>query len=331
MPLHHEIAGSGPAVLLLHAAVGDSRIWDPQFEALAGEFTVIRCDLPGFGRSPLPDEPCVDADEVAAVLEATGTARAAVVGNSFGGLVALQLAARHPDRVERLVLFAPSYDPDPDEKLAAYAAEEERLFDSGDYDAFVELNVRTWVQPGVADEHRRLVREMQRLALEIQLQQPDAEPVDVEIDLSAITVPVRSTPAPATSRRTARSASAWRASCRTPPTSTSTGRVTSPGSNAPRRRPPSSAETSAATAAVRARRGREVIPADPEAPRVPSGAPGPARWLEPAALGSDQDGLGAVDRAELAVDVVQVGADRRGRQRRARGRSACRPCPGRAA
>ena len=57
LPLHHEVAGSGPAVLLLHAGVGDSRIWDPQFRALTGEFTVIRCDLPGFGRSPLPDEP----------------------------------------------------------------------------------------------------------------------------------------------------------------------------------------------------------------------------------------------------------------------------------
>ena len=46
------------------------------------------------------------------------------------------------------------------------------------------------MRPDVADEYRRLVREMQRLALEIQLQQPDAEPVDVEVDLSRITVPV---------------------------------------------------------------------------------------------------------------------------------------------
>jgi pimeloyl-ACP methyl ester carboxylesterase len=188
--LHHEVAGSGPPVLLLHAAVGDSRIWVPQFRALAGEFTVIRCDLPGFGRSPLPEEPCVDADEVAAVLEATGVERAAVVGNSFGGLVAIQLAARHPRRVSRLVLFAPSFDPEPDEELAAYAAEEQRLFEGGDYEAFVELNVRTWVQTGVADEQRRLVREMQRLALEVQLAQPDAEPVAVEVDLSEITIPV---------------------------------------------------------------------------------------------------------------------------------------------
>jgi pimeloyl-ACP methyl ester carboxylesterase len=188
--LHHEVTGSGPPVLLVHAAVGDSRLWDVQFHALADEFTVIRCDLPGFGRSPLPAGPCVDADEVAAVLETVGVERAAVVGNSFGGLVAIQLAARHPRLVGRLVLFAPSFEPEPDEKLAAYAAEEERLYEAGDYEGMVELNVRTWVQSGVADEQRRLVREMQRLALELQLQDPDAEPPDVEVDLSEITAPV---------------------------------------------------------------------------------------------------------------------------------------------
>jgi 3-oxoadipate enol-lactonase len=189
LPLHHEVAGSGPAVLLLHAGVADSRIWEPQWRSLAQEFTVVRCDLPGFGRSPLPEGEWVTADEVAGVLAAAGVQQAAVVGNSFGGRVALELATRHPQRVGRLVLFAPSIDVEPDEDLAAYQAEEERLYEAGDPEAELELTVRTWVQPDVADESRRLVREMQRLSFAHYEAQPEAEPGAVEIDLAAIDVP----------------------------------------------------------------------------------------------------------------------------------------------
>ena len=145
---------------------------------------------PGFGRSPLPSGDWVNADEVAGVLDAAGIERASVVGNSYGGLVSIQLAARHPDRVERLVLFAPSLGLEPDPRLAAVHAEEYRLWDAEDIEGVVELNVRTWVQPDVPDESRRLVREMQRLAVELQSADPDAEPGDVDIDLAAIAVPV---------------------------------------------------------------------------------------------------------------------------------------------
>ena len=189
MPLHHEVAGSGPAVLLLHAGVADSRIWEPQWGPLAAQHTVIRCDLPGYGRSPIPHGPCVDADEVAAVLDAARVDRVSVVGNSYGGLVALQLAARHPQRVERLVLLAPSFEPEADDALAAFGAEEERLVDAGDWDGYVEANVRAWVQPDVPEDRRQLLRDMQRRALDLQLEQPDAEPADVEVELAAIAVP----------------------------------------------------------------------------------------------------------------------------------------------
>jgi pimeloyl-ACP methyl ester carboxylesterase len=190
MPLHHEIAGAGPPVLLVHAGVADSRMWEPQWHALAAAHTVIRCDLRGFGRSPLPETPWTNADDLAEVLEVADVERAAVVGASYGGLVALELASRHPARVERLVLLSAAFDSEPDPAFAAYAEEEERLIEAGEVAEAVELNVRTWVQPEVDEQARELVRDMQRRAFELQLARPDAEPEDVEIDLAAITVPV---------------------------------------------------------------------------------------------------------------------------------------------
>lgn len=54
MLLHHEVAGSGPPVVLIHSGVCDMRMWDPQWPALTAQNTVVRLDLRGYGKSPLP-------------------------------------------------------------------------------------------------------------------------------------------------------------------------------------------------------------------------------------------------------------------------------------
>lgn len=102
--------GSGPAVLLLHGHTFDHRVWEPQLPALleAG-CRVIRPDLRGHGRSGRPDRGyhvSHHAADVAAVLDDAGVESAAVVGFSFGGGVALELALTHPGRVEALGLIS---------------------------------------------------------------------------------------------------------------------------------------------------------------------------------------------------------------------------------
>jgi len=73
---------------------------------------VIALDLPGFGRSPMPPGGEVSitgyADLIDALLEQLGVESAAVVGNSMGGFISAELAIRHPQRVERLVLISPA-------------------------------------------------------------------------------------------------------------------------------------------------------------------------------------------------------------------------------
>ncbi len=105
-------AGQGHPIVLLHGLGATKASFLPTVAALAGSFRVLALDLPGFGDSVKPlgaaYDPPFFADAVAGALDACGIERAHLVGNSMGGRVALELGLRHPDRVGRLALLAPS-------------------------------------------------------------------------------------------------------------------------------------------------------------------------------------------------------------------------------
>jgi pimeloyl-ACP methyl ester carboxylesterase len=96
-----------PSVLFVHGAALDHSTWQWQSRHLAHHgFGVLAPDLPGHGRSPGDLRASIGAlaDWVAALVEAAGVERTALVGHSMGSLVALETALRHPDRVRQLVL-----------------------------------------------------------------------------------------------------------------------------------------------------------------------------------------------------------------------------------
>ena len=62
--LAHDAEGDGPPLVLIHAGVCDRRMWEPQWRALSERFRTVRCDLRGFGDSPLPPESFNNADDV---------------------------------------------------------------------------------------------------------------------------------------------------------------------------------------------------------------------------------------------------------------------------
>ena len=99
-------AGSdAPPVVLVHGLGTSDRWWTPTIPVLAERYRVLAVDLVGFGRSAgQPVQLDVAADELAAWAHAIGLERAAWVGHSMGGQVTIDLAARHPHLVERLVL-----------------------------------------------------------------------------------------------------------------------------------------------------------------------------------------------------------------------------------
>jgi 3-oxoadipate enol-lactonase len=168
-------------VVLLHSALGDSRLWRRQVEALRPDFEVVTPDLPGWGRTPLPTEPFSFVDFVAAELPA------ALVGNSFGGAVALRTALAHQTWVEKLVLVGaglPAWDWT--EQMRDYFAAEEKAVEAGDLDAATEINLEFWVAPA----HRDEVRPQQRRALELQTAHDEPEVLWPELaPLSSLQVP----------------------------------------------------------------------------------------------------------------------------------------------
>jgi 3-oxoadipate enol-lactonase len=131
----------------------------------------------------LPGGPFSFVDDVRALLDALGLEAVALVGNSFGGRVAIDFALAHPGRTRALVLVAPAltgWEGSPE--LDAFDEEEEALLDAGRVDEAVELNLRTWLDghgraaAPVAPETRAFVAGMQRLAFETQVAAYEASP-----------------------------------------------------------------------------------------------------------------------------------------------------------
>lgn len=120
---HRDLGGGGnPPLVVLHGLLGSSRNWQSTGGDLAERFHVFALDLRNHGRSPHADDASYLAmvSDVLAWMDAQGVARASVMGHSMGGKVAMALACRHPERVEKLFVVdvAPK-----DYELLAHATE----------------------------------------------------------------------------------------------------------------------------------------------------------------------------------------------------------------
>jgi pimeloyl-ACP methyl ester carboxylesterase len=101
--------GSGAPIVFIHGLSGSWQNWLEQLPVFAREHRVIAFDLPGFGASEMPAQKISISGYgrfVNALLDELGVGAAAVVGNSMGGFIGIELAIRFPERVERLVLVS---------------------------------------------------------------------------------------------------------------------------------------------------------------------------------------------------------------------------------
>jgi pimeloyl-ACP methyl ester carboxylesterase len=166
--------GAGPPLVLIHAAIVDHSSWDLMIPGLiSAGYRVIRYDLRGFGVSTTDDVEYSDRADLRAVLDAFGVRRAAIVGNSKGGHIGLDMAIESPDRVVAVVPVGAG----PGGFEGGATPLERALFDEGervesadprDPDAIADLLVRVWVDgPGqpanrVPSEIRETVRRLAR-------------------------------------------------------------------------------------------------------------------------------------------------------------------------
>lgn len=120
-----ESFGAGPALIFAHGLTGNRQGTKRQFLPLAPQYRVVVYDQRGHGDStPVTDptgyDPVAMADDMGAVMDALGIARAIVGGESMGAATALTFALHHPERVERLLLTAPAFGDRPNTEVKRF-------------------------------------------------------------------------------------------------------------------------------------------------------------------------------------------------------------------
>ncbi|HWT04376.1 MAG TPA: alpha/beta hydrolase, partial [Xanthomonadales bacterium] len=176
---YDDSGGAGVPVVLLHGFPLDRTVWDEQVAALtAAGARVIRVDLRGCGESEPSDGPALMealAGDVAGVLDALHVERAAVVGHSIGGYVALAFFRMYEERVAGLALVASHVaedasrnahaDPAQRELAAGRDTLAERLERENTMDAAVESYLPRYFAPGVYRERPELIERARALML----------------------------------------------------------------------------------------------------------------------------------------------------------------------
>jgi 3-oxoadipate enol-lactonase len=157
--LYFESAGSGPALVFIHAGVSDSRMWDPQFDAFASKFQVVRYDHRGFGKSKMPEGPYALRDDLLSVIRHLGIARATLIGCSMGGATAIDFALEHPEMVSGLVLVGSGVSGLNDasqltEDVLKYWKEFLTAVRDGDVDRAREMDAKHWIDGPSRDAGR---------------------------------------------------------------------------------------------------------------------------------------------------------------------------------
>jgi len=113
--IEHDVRGSGPPILFLHAFPLNMTMWNAQARALEGTHQVVRFDARGFGGTPPGDGLLTMeriADDAIALLDHLGLSKVVVCGLSMGGYATFALVLRHPERVKALVLADTRTAPD---------------------------------------------------------------------------------------------------------------------------------------------------------------------------------------------------------------------------
>lgn len=173
MEIFSRAEGDGSALVFVHAAVANSKMWDPQVTCFSATHQVVTVDLRGFGQTRLEPGSFTHSADLSRVLDRMAIGSAVFVGASLGGAVVLDLVLSHPDRVKGIVLVSsalPGFSWSPE--VVAFAEAEDDAIDRNDVEAAVELNLEFWLDgpdrtsSSLSPEQRAAVGAMQREAIE---------------------------------------------------------------------------------------------------------------------------------------------------------------------
>ncbi len=193
--LAYDEAGTGPVVVLIHGHPFNRSMWAPQLAALAGGYRVIAPDLRGYGGSPVtPGTVPMSqlAADVTGLLDRLGVSRAAPVGLSMGGLVAMELALADPARWWALGLVATTARPVTEAEQADRRAAADRAEHDGIRSMAQDMAARLFgpdVDQALASQVMAMMLATDprgaAAALRGRAERPDYRPLLAELDLPA--------------------------------------------------------------------------------------------------------------------------------------------------
>lgn len=120
--ISYRIEGKGHCLILLHGFLGNKELWNELMHRWKNYFRVISIDLPGHGKSPAigyVHEMEMMGDLILAVYEELRIRKAAILGHSMGGYVALAFAEKYPDKISRLILMNSTAKADSQKRIAS--------------------------------------------------------------------------------------------------------------------------------------------------------------------------------------------------------------------
>ncbi len=175
--LAYDVAGKGRTVVLIHGGLLDRTMWDREFVALSRRFRVVRYDVRGNGDSGTPKGPWADHEDLARLLDHLGCKRAALVGLSLGGRIAIDFALAHPERTSGVAAVSPGLSgfDFPATSADPHAAALRAAWAKGDVEGAAEAFQSMWTdgprrEPSqVNPKVRSTVREMVRRGLARQM------------------------------------------------------------------------------------------------------------------------------------------------------------------
>ena len=107
--IYYETFGAGDPIVLIHAGVTDSRMWNFQIKDLSKHFRIVRYDMRGFGKSSTPDSIFNPNLDLLAILDSCDIDKANLVGISLGALQAIDFTINYPNRVKSLIISGPGF------------------------------------------------------------------------------------------------------------------------------------------------------------------------------------------------------------------------------
>ena len=160
--LYYEVSGSGKPVLLIHAGVADCSMWEAQLAEFGAQYKVIRYDTRGNGRTRTENTQFSNRQDILDLFNHLGVEKAAIIGISRGGQIAIDFTIEHPEFVSALVVIAPGIsgyeyqagdDPQAKQEYELYNRMDE-LWEKKAWEELADLQVRVWADGPAQPEGR---------------------------------------------------------------------------------------------------------------------------------------------------------------------------------